>query len=103
MLKSSRGALMWHGRNLRHFKRLLAPPLQELLTQPGSAVLGRGLASLPAEAAHQMGGVQARGREAGGLGWRAGQEGWAGVMGWRDGGWFAQAGAQAGAHARRQA
>ncbi len=33
MLKSSRGALMWHGRDLRHFKRILAPPLQQLLTQ----------------------------------------------------------------------
>ncbi|PRW61363.1 domain-containing 2 [Chlorella sorokiniana] len=59
VLKSSRGALMWHGRNLRHFKRILAPPLQQLLTQPGLAVLGRGLASLPAEAAHQMGAQQA--------------------------------------------
>lgn len=59
VLKSSRGALMWHGRDLRHFKRILAPPLQQLLTQPGLAVLGRGLASLPAEAAHQMGASQA--------------------------------------------
>lgn len=24
---------MWHGRDLRHFKRILAPPLQQLLTQ----------------------------------------------------------------------
>lgn len=35
VLKSSRGALMWHGRDLRHFKRILAPPLQQLLTQVG--------------------------------------------------------------------
>lgn len=60
VLKSSSGALMWHGRDMRHFKRILAPPLQQLLTQPGSAVLGRGLASMPAEAAHQMGAVQVR-------------------------------------------
>ena len=58
ILKSSRGALMWHGRDMRHFKRILAPPLQQLLVQPGCAVLGRGLASMPAEAAHQMGAAQ---------------------------------------------
>lgn len=121
VLKSSRGALMWHGRDLRHFKRILAPPLQQLLTQvcwaglllavcswpvppavlcspfaggtlalaacaaapafwhdaqlatstpfaspclpqPGLAVLGRGLASMPADAAHQMGAAQVGGR-----------------------------------------
>ena len=68
ILKSSRGALMWHGRDLRHFKRILSPPLQQLLTQPGTAVLGRGLASMPAAAAHQMGAAQVGGpklREAG--------------------------------------
>lgn len=59
ILKSSRGALMWHGRDLRHYKRLLSPPLQQLLTCPGTAVLGRGLASLPAEAAHSMGASKA--------------------------------------------
>lgn len=59
VLKSSRGALMWHGRDLRHFKRILPPPVQQLLTRPGTAVLGRGLASMPAEAAHQMGAAQA--------------------------------------------
>lgn len=47
VLKSSRGALMWHGSELRHFKRLISPPLQQLLTRPGIAVLGRGVASLP--------------------------------------------------------
>lgn len=59
VLKSARGALMWHGRDMRHFKRILPPPLQQLLTRPGTAVLGRGLASMPAEAAHQMGAAQA--------------------------------------------
>ncbi|GAB4813227.1 hypothetical protein N2152v2_000273 [Parachlorella kessleri] len=80
VLKGLRGALMWHGRDLRHFRRLLAPPLQQLLTGggtaavPGSqgasstpsepaagsvAVLGRGLAAMPAEVAHQMGGAKA--------------------------------------------
>ena len=58
ILKSSRGALMWHGRDLRHFKRIISPPLQQLLTQPGTAVLGRGLSSMPAAAAHQMGAAQ---------------------------------------------
>ena len=38
---------------------LCSPPLQQLLTCPGTAVLGRGLASLPAAVAHQMGAVQA--------------------------------------------
>ena len=55
ILKSSGGARMWHGRDLRHYKRLLAPPLQQLLSCPGHAVLGRGLASLPMEAVDSMG------------------------------------------------
>jgi hypothetical protein len=59
ILKSSRGALMWHGRDLRHYKRLLSPPLQQLLTCPGTAVLGRGLATLPSEAGHSMGAPKA--------------------------------------------
>lgn len=59
ILKSSRGALMWHGRDLRHYKRLLSPPLQQLLTCPGTAVLGRGLAALPSSTAHSMGPVKA--------------------------------------------
>ncbi|RMZ57462.1 hypothetical protein APUTEX25_004296 [Auxenochlorella protothecoides] len=42
ILKSQRGALMWHGRELRHFKRLLPPPLQQLLTRPGFAPDGAG-------------------------------------------------------------
>jgi hypothetical protein len=66
ILKSSRGALMWHGRDLRHFKRILSPPLQQLLTQPGTAVLGRGLASMPAAAAHQMGAAKVGAKAAGG-------------------------------------
>ena len=90
VLKSSRGALMWHGRDLRHFRRLLAPPLQQLLTGggtaavPGSqagaaaglseaatgsvAVLGRGLAAMPAEVAQQMGGAK--------VGWHGARGGW---------------------------
>ncbi len=63
MLKSSRGALMWHGSNMRHFRRLLPPPLQQLLTSPaadGTAVLGRGVAAMPGEVAHQMGPAQVR-------------------------------------------
>jgi len=59
ILKSSRGALMWHGRDLRHYKRLLSPPLQQLLTCPGTAVLGRGLATLPSESGHSMGAAKA--------------------------------------------
>ena len=59
LLKSSRGALMWHGRDLRHYKRLLTPPLQQLLTCPGTAVVGRGLASLPSAAGHSMGAAKA--------------------------------------------
>ncbi len=56
MLKSTQGGLMWHGKELRHFKRLISPPLQQLLTQKGVAVLGRGLALLPASAAQSMDG-----------------------------------------------
>lgn len=56
MLKSTQGGLMWHGKELRHFKRLISPPLQQLLTQKGVAVLGRGLALLPSNAAQSMDG-----------------------------------------------
>lgn len=56
MLKSTQGGLMWHGKELRHFKRLISPPLQQLLTQKGVGVLGRGLAMLPASAAQSMDG-----------------------------------------------
>ena len=48
------GALIWHGRDLRRYKRLLSPPLQRLLTCPGTAALGRGVASMPASYAHQV-------------------------------------------------
>lgn len=58
VLKSSRGALMWHGRDLRHYRRLLSPPLQQLLGSSGTAVLGRGLATMPGEVAHSMGAPQ---------------------------------------------
>lgn len=36
LLKSTRGALVWHGRDLRRYRRLLSPPLQRLLTCPGA-------------------------------------------------------------------
>jgi hypothetical protein len=55
LLRSSRGALMWHGEDLRRFRRLISPPLQALLGQPGVAVLGRGLASVPEADARSMG------------------------------------------------
>ena len=48
------GALIWHGRDLRRYRRLLSPPLQRLLTCPGVAALGRGVASMPASYAHQV-------------------------------------------------
>lgn len=51
------GALIWHGRDLRRYKRLLSPPLQRLLTCPGTAALGRGVASMPASYAHQVPGT----------------------------------------------
>ena len=46
---------MWHGEDLRRFRRLISPPLQALLGQPGVAVLGRGLASVPEADARSMG------------------------------------------------
>lgn len=55
MLKCTQGGLMWHGQELKHFKRLISPPLQHLLTQKGLGVLGRGLAILPDKAAASMG------------------------------------------------
>ena len=51
---ASAGALIWHGRDLRRYRRLLSPPLQRLLTCPGVAALGRGVASMPASYAHQV-------------------------------------------------
>jgi len=81
---------MWHGRDLRHFRRLLAPPLQQLLTGGGTtavgagsqgastgvaesaagtvAVLGRGLAAMPADVARQMGGAKVGGHAGNGVG-----------------------------------
>lgn len=55
ILKSSQGGLMWHGKELRHFKRLISPPLQQLLTRDGQGALGRGIASLPFDAVKSMG------------------------------------------------
>ena len=49
------GALVWHGKDLRHHRRLLSPPLQRLLSCPGTAALGRGVASMPLAAARRMG------------------------------------------------
>jgi hypothetical protein len=46
---------MWHGRDLRQYRRLLTPPLQRLLTCPGTAALGRGLASIPLGLVQQSG------------------------------------------------
>lgn len=54
VLKSQRGALMWHGRELRHFKRLISPPLQQLLTRPGTALAGRGQAAMPPSEAARL-------------------------------------------------
>jgi len=36
LLKSTRGAMVWHGRDLRRYRRLLSPPLQRLLSCPGA-------------------------------------------------------------------
>ena len=57
---SPAGALIWHGKDLRHYRRLLSPPLQRLLTCPGAAALGRGVASMPLAAARRMGTGQVR-------------------------------------------
>lgn len=43
----SAGVMLWHGRDLRQYKRLLSPPVEVLLTCPGVGGLGRGLASIP--------------------------------------------------------
>jgi len=39
LLKSTRGAMVWHGRDLRRYRRLLSPPLQRLLSCPGAPAL----------------------------------------------------------------
>lgn len=53
------GALIWHGSEMRRFRRLLSPPLQHLLTRPSSSTLGRGAASMTHELARSMGSCQA--------------------------------------------
>jgi cell division GTPase FtsZ len=55
ILKSSQGGLMWHGKDLKHFRRLISPPLQQLFSHDGIGVLGRGLATIPAYSAASMG------------------------------------------------
>jgi len=52
LLKSTRGAMVWHGRDLRRYRRLLSPPLQRLLSCPGAP-------ALPWPAAHSRGLPQA--------------------------------------------
>jgi hypothetical protein len=47
--------MAWHGRDLRQYKRLLPPPLERLLTCPGTAALGRGLASIPVSSLQEAG------------------------------------------------
>lgn len=47
--------MAWHGRDLRQYKRLLSPPLERLLTCPGTAALGRGLASIPISSLREAG------------------------------------------------
>ncbi|KAF6263141.1 hypothetical protein COO60DRAFT_1671815 [Scenedesmus sp. NREL 46B-D3] len=47
VLKSTAGSMLWHGRDLRQYKRLLSPPLEVLQTCPGIGGLGRGMASRP--------------------------------------------------------
>ena len=59
ILKSSQGGLMWHGKDLKHFKRLISPPLQQLFSHDGTGVLGRGLATIPADSAASMGCISA--------------------------------------------
>ncbi len=49
------GSMAWHGRDLRQYKRLLSPPLERLLTCPGTAALGRGLASIPISSLREAG------------------------------------------------
>lgn len=49
------GTVVWHGKELRRYRRLMSPPLQQLLTSQGTAVLGRGVASAPEEYARQAG------------------------------------------------
>lgn len=53
------GALIWHGSEMRRFRRLLSPPLQQLLAQPSIGTLGRGAASMAAELVSEVGACQA--------------------------------------------
>ena len=55
----SAGALVWHGSEMRRFRRLLSPPLQHLLTRSSSSTLGRGAASMTSKMAKSMGSCQA--------------------------------------------
>lgn len=59
VLDSSRGALIWHGSEMKRFKRLLSPPLQHLLTRPARSALGRGSASMSKDLVSNMGMCQA--------------------------------------------
>jgi hypothetical protein len=53
------GALIWHGSEMKRFKRLLSPPLQHLLTRPARSALGRGSASMSKDLVSNMGMCQA--------------------------------------------
>ena len=55
LLIASHAGAAWHGRDLRQYRRLLSPPLERLLTCPGSAALGRGLASIPLASLREAG------------------------------------------------
>lgn len=44
---------------MRRFRRLLSPPLQQLLAQPSRGTLGRGAASMAADLAGNVGACQA--------------------------------------------
>ena len=59
MVSGLPGALIWHGVEMRRFRRLLSPPLQHLLTSPGQAALGRGVAVMSKDLEHSMGECQA--------------------------------------------
>ena len=58
-LLAGTGALIWHGSEMRRFRRLLSPPLQQLLARPSVGTLGRGAASMAAHRASGVGFCQA--------------------------------------------
>ena len=58
-LPDDTGALIWHGSEMRHFRRLLSPPLQQLLARPSVGTLGRGTASMAADLTGGVGVCQA--------------------------------------------